>query len=184
MRMISLQRLALLLCFACAPLYPQTAPAPAATEASCQKFVQDFYDWYLPRVLRWKGRSGDLVLKEKPAVLSPELAKALKEDSEAQAKDKSGDIVGLDSDPFLNSQDDGFQKCVAGKTVIQGTSCRVEVSCNFPKQKAESPVTPELTFTGGHWIFVNFHYSVDGKAYDLLKMLKDLREEPQKPQPK
>ena len=175
---------ALLLCFACAPLYPQTAPAPAATESSCQKFVQDFYDWYLPRARTAKGTPDDLVLKEKPTFLSRELFKALKEDSDAQAKDKSGDIVGLDFDPFLNSQDDSFQKCAAGNAVIQGTSCRVDVSCNFPKQKAESPVTPELTFTGGHWVFVNFHYSVDGKAYDLLKMLKDLREERQKPQPK
>lgn len=172
---------ALLLLLACIPLYPQTSPAPAATESSCQKFVQDFYNWYLPKAKTAKGDPDALVLKEKPTFLSRELFKALKEDSDAQAKDKSGDIVGLDFDPFLNSQDDSFQKCAAGKAVIQGSSCRIDVSCNFPKQKSEQPFTPELQFTGGHWVFVNFHYMVDGKAYDLLKMLKDLREDRQKP---
>src|SRR5215469_12476490 len=100
-----------LLLLASAPLYSQTAPAPAATEASCQKFVQDFYNWYLPRTQRYRGRPEDLVLKEKPTFLSRELFKALRADTVAQDKDKSGDIVGLDMDPFLNSQDDSFQKC-------------------------------------------------------------------------
>ena len=171
---------ALLLSLACIPLYPQTSPAPAATETSCRQFVQQFYDWYLPKTQRWKGRPDDLVLKEKPAVLSPELTKGLKEDSAAQSKSHD-DIVGLDFDPFLNSQDDGFERCTAGKTVIQGASCRVDVSCNFPKQKTELLVTPELHFTSGQWIFVNFHYTVDGKAYNLLTMLKDLSDERKKP---
>jgi hypothetical protein len=46
----------------------------------------------------------NLAIKTKSSVFSPQLALALKEDSAAQAK-AEGEIVGLDFDPFLNSQD-------------------------------------------------------------------------------
>lgn len=173
--MITLQRITWLLCLACTPLYPQTAPVPAATETSCRQFVQQFYDWYLPKARTSKIRASDLVLKEKNSALSPELAKELKEDSEVQSN--APDSVGLDFDPFLNSQDDGFQKCAAAKAVIQGESCRVDISCNFPKQRPQKLATPELLFTRGQWVFVNFHYHFDSGDDDLLHVLKTLSEE-------
>lgn len=154
-------------------LYSQKPPD---MENSCRTFVQQFYDWYLPKARTSKGRASDLVLRRKSAVLSPELAKGLKEDSDAQNKAK-GELVGLDSDPFLNTQDPDFEKCVAGKPVCQAASCRVEVSCNFPGQQDGSRVTPELTFNHGQWLFVNFHYHFDSGNDDLLNMLKGLRQE-------
>lgn len=145
-------------------------------ESSCRKFVQEFYAWYLPKARTSKERASDLVLKEKSYVLSRELARQLKEDSDAQNKAK-GELVGLDFDPFLNTQDPDFERCTTGKVVAETTSCRVEISCNFPGQKTQLLVTPELTFASGQWVLVNFHYMVDGKAYDLLTMLKQLSKE-------
>ena len=163
----------LLISLASIPIYSQT-PGSSQREDSCRKFVQQFYDWYLPKARPAKVRASDLVLKEKSSVLSRELARRLKQDSDAQDK-ADGELVGLDFDPFLNTQDPGFEKCVAGNAVCQTASCRVKVTCNFPGQHADkSELTPELQFTNGQWVFVNFHYTVDGKAYDLLTMLKQL----------
>lgn len=158
------------------PLYPQSAPTPAATGDSCRQFVQQFYHWYLPTSQHAKGDPADLALKVKSSAFSPQLAKELKEDFDAQRKAK-GDLVGLDFDPFLNSQDDGFEKCSAGNVVVQNASCRVDVSCNFPRQPVQKLVTPELQFARGHWFFVNFHYHIDSGDDDLLHILKGLRED-------
>jgi hypothetical protein len=168
-------RSCLILFFLSVPMFAQ-APSSQSTEDSCRRFVQQFYNWYLPKAKSSKGRASDLVLKYKSSMLSPELAKELKADSAAQDKAK-GDLVGLDFDPFLNTQDDSFEKCVTGKVVAQATSCRIEVSCNFPSQKTELLVTPELTLTNNQWIFVNFHYHTDSGDDDLLHILKGLREE-------
>jgi hypothetical protein len=165
----------------CGPLYSQTQ-ASQGTEASCRQFVQQFYDWYLPKARTGKARPADLVLKYKSSVLSPELAKQLKADSDAQAKAK-GELVGLDFDPFLSTQDPDFERCTTAKVIAKGASCRVDVSCNFPRQPAEKPVTPELTFTNNQWLFVNFHYHYDSKDDDLLNLLKKLHE-PRKPKSK
>jgi len=166
---------ALLLSLACTPLYPQTAPA--ATETSCRQFVQQFYDWYLLKAKSSNDRASDLVLKEKSYVLSRELAKQLKEDSAAQNRAK-GELVGLDFDPFLNTQDPSFEKCVTGKVVVQAAACRAEVTCNFPgPQGDKSVIKPELTFNGSQWLFVNFHYHFDSGDDNLLNILKGLREE-------
>lgn len=166
----------LVLCFASIPLHSQASHPSGDTESSCRKFVQHFYDWYLVKARSSNDRASNLVLKEKSYVLSRELAKQLKEDSDAQNKAK-GELVGLDFDPFLNTQDPGFERCTTGKVVAQATSCRVEVSCNFPGQKTQLLVTPELRFNGSQWRFVNFHYHIDSGDDDLLNILKGLREE-------
>jgi hypothetical protein len=76
------------------------------TPESVRGFVQGFYDWYVPKALDHKiFRAWDLALKTKSSVFSPELAQALREDSAAQDKAEKGELVGLDFDPFLNSQD-------------------------------------------------------------------------------
>src|SRR5437588_560107 len=78
-------------------------------EKSCRRFVQSFYDWYVTEALKDNGGpASDFALRHRGSVFDPELLQQLKEDSEAQAKAK-GEIVGLDFDPFLNSQDPGEQ---------------------------------------------------------------------------
>lgn len=58
-------------------------------------------------------------------MFSPELFHALCEDSETSKKAK-GEIVGLDFDPFLNSQDP-HARYEVGNVVPAGDSYRVEV---------------------------------------------------------
>ncbi|MGH9553610.1 MAG: hypothetical protein ACRD3W_29785 [Terriglobales bacterium] len=154
----------------------QATAAPDA-KASCQAFVQSFYKWYIARgkaspnsdllTVAMKTRSGDF---------SPELAKQLKEDLAAAAKTPS-EIVGLDFDPILNSQEQEEQY-KAVKVTTKGSSFLVEVcSVSGGKTEAQPAVEPELIQSGGKWQFVNFHYNVDKKPDDLLHILKSLRDE-------
>src|SRR4029077_17549131 len=71
-------------------------------------FVQNFYDWYAPiaRSDRPGPPSDVIAIKSRRSAFTTKLAKALEADEAAQAKVK-GDIVGLDFDPFLASQDPG-----------------------------------------------------------------------------
>src|SRR5262245_61353582 len=70
-----------------------------------QDFVQEFYSWYVPVAANSRsGRPSDLALNSRASAFDPSLARQLKEDSDAQAK-VSGDVVGLDFDPFLAAQD-------------------------------------------------------------------------------
>ena len=153
------------------------APAEQDTRKSCHAFVQNFYDWYLPRAL--KGGYEDGVFRRKSALFSPELLRALKEDFEAQAKVKD-EIVGLDGDPFLNSQDFSEHFVVENVSVKENT-CMAEVRGLQSGKKAEY-VRPELVRNRGRWIFVNFHYAKSEKPPDenLLGLLKSLRMERQK----
>jgi hypothetical protein len=70
------------------------------TQKSCRNFVQQFYDWYVKRP------ELPPALKYRPSAFSPELLRRLKEDGEAQARVRD-EIVGLDFDPILYSQDPG-----------------------------------------------------------------------------
>jgi len=154
-----------------------SAQTPNATETSCRKFVQQFYDWYLPKARTAKVRAADIVLRYKSDAFSPELRRQLKADSTAQAKAR-GELVGLDFDPFLNTQDPSFERCTVGKIASKGGSYWAEVTCKFPGANGEQAhVTPELIFQQGRWVFVNFHYQEGSKEYDLLGMLKALSEE-------
>lgn len=157
------------------------AQSPGATDDSCRKFVQNFYGWYLPRAKKYRsGPASDLVLKYRSRTLSHELFSQLKADSEAQAK--SDEIVGLDFDPFLSAQDDGFERCTAGKVTVKALRYLVEVTCVYPGANADrAKIIPELEFRGTQWLFLNFHYQIDAKEFDLLTLLKQLREERQTP---
>lgn len=98
----------------------------------------------------------------------------LKEDSEAQAK-AVGDIVGLDFDPFLYTQDPA-NRYALGKITTKGESCLVEVG--RPQQRIEKPaVTAELVYRHDQWVFTNFHYGKSAYSQDenLLAILKKLQ---------
>lgn len=160
--------------FSVRPVYGQTA-GEQETQESCRKFVQAFYDWYLSK----EGRSGkmstpsmDIVLKRKAEVLSPELYRLLKEDREAQKK-ATGDIVGIDFDPFLYSQDPSVH-FEAVNVTRKGPSYFVGVY-GVQSGKRQEHVIPELVQQDGHWIFVNFHYGKNQWSDDsnLLQILKD-----------
>ncbi len=163
------------------------ASALQMDEPSCREFVQQFYDWYVSRAelhlkSRLAGPPSNDVLQFRPQSLSAELAQALKEDIEAQAKVKD-DLVGLDFDPFLNSQDVISKFEVAGVRVKDGR-CNAVVN-GIEGGKKQELVMPELTASGGTWVFVNFHYgksefSQDENLLSTLKLLSDERKKASK----
>ncbi len=157
--------------------YPLWAQAQTETEGqqSCRKFVQAFYDWYVPKAVGGHaGRSSDSALKYKRSAFSPELARSLTEDSNAQSK--TSEIVGLDFDPFLGGQDTCEPYSL--KSVKRaGNKCWVEVYGSSCEKRPQPDVVPELELKDGRWFFVNFHYPGLGKDSDLLTTLKDLRKE-------
>jgi len=161
------------------PLSSQSSSAPE-TEQSCRKFVQAFYDWYLTKTLSGKlpSPTPELALKLKPEVFAAELRRRLKQDFDAQSK--AAEIVGLDSDPFLNSQDPSPRFAVVGITRI-GSTYWVDVYGILDSKRREH-VIPELIQQNGHWVFVNFHYGKDKWSDDvnLLSILKTLRDEREK----
>jgi hypothetical protein len=156
----------------------QNGPRPVQSTrgASCRKFAQEFYTWYR-RATEHNGY--EAVLTSKSSLLDRPLLRALRADLAAQ-KRTPGEIVGLDFDPFLNSQD------IADAYTAQGVSQRgdryfVNVFARTGRQNSTRPaVIPELELQHGKWVFVNFHYPGEtprSSGDDLLSILRKLRAE-------
>jgi hypothetical protein len=150
----------------------------ASASDSVKKFVQGFYEWYVPKALSSRSAPAwNAAIKAKSSCFSPELGRKLREDSEAQAK-VEGEIVGLDFDPFLNGQDPDKHYSV-GKVVPQGGGYLVEVHrvvSGKPEEKLTA--TAEVTGKNGQWYFVNFIYPDGHNLLGVLKALKDDRAKP------
>lgn len=159
------------------------AMARPATESGCRKAVQEFYDWYLPRLMKEVHVTAmEQAFRIRPQSFSPELRKALAEDL-AAAKKHPDEIVSLDFEPFVNSQDPAA-KYVAKKVAREAKGYRVEVHAVIEGKPSERPdVIAEVVRQGSHWTFVNFHYpSSDDKepGTDLLKLLRQFKEDRRK----
>ncbi|MDR3690733.1 MAG: hypothetical protein P4L46_15255 [Fimbriimonas sp.] len=139
---------------------------------AARRFVQRFYDWYSPRAMSAKaGPAWNLALKAKTASFSPALRRALRADVNAQAK-STGEIVGLDFDPFLNSQDPEL-RYVAGTPVASRGSYLVGVHGASATKPA---VFAKVESRHGAWRFTNFIYSSGDNLLEVLERLKKLRE--------
>ena len=153
------------------PAGAQTAQKPAASDdvRSCRLFVQKFYDWYWnqfadkaddPNFDKHKLHWYDDAVKLKPAVLNQELIKLIEKD-EAASKAAGGDIVNLEFDPFLNSQDPQG-KYLVSKVSVTSDHCMATIDSGHE--------VAELKKSGSSWLFVNFHYSFyseDGKKKEF-----------------
>ena len=141
-------------------------------EDSARKFAQEFYGWYVPVAAKGnKGPAFEIAIKQKPSFFSPQLLQALQEDAAAQAK-VSDDIVGLDFDPFLSSQDPSNQ-FVLGQIIRKEDGYWVYFYNSKATQKHGKPnVIAVVTQSKGHWYFTNFRFPDGG---DLLKTLKALK---------
>jgi len=154
---------------------------PPQENSPCRRFVQEFYDWYVPFTQKnMNGPTFDTALKRKPTVFSPTLLRALKADSEAQAR--AQEIVGIDFDPFVSSQDPADHYDVR-QARIKNDKCYVEIwrdSARDTSAKTGMPdVIAELRKRAGKWQFVNFRYP-DLKS-DLMTALAGLRKQRSKP---
>ena len=132
-------------------------------------FVQAFYDWYVPLALNDKvWRAWDVAVRRKPQAFTPQLAQLIRPDTEAQRK--ASELVGLDFDPFLNSQDPS-ERFVVGSVMVKGAGCWVKVH-GISEGLLRETLVPEISCKSGHCQFVNFHYDDNGHPADLLTILK------------
>lgn len=152
----------------------------AQTQTSCHQFVQAFYDWYAP-IADASANPGTksespvlLALRSRRDSFTPGLRRLLIEDDRAQSK--AHEIVGIDYDPFLFSQDP-CERYAAEKVTIRNDRCFVEVHPICQGQRREkADVTGELGYQNGHWVFIDFHYLQD-ESGSLLSNLEALRRE-------
>ena len=153
------------------------AAVAADPAAGCGQFVQKFYDWYIARekALNKANSRKDIMevaMKEKRSCFSPDLLKALQEDVAAAHKDP-GEIVGLDFDPVLASQEEP-ERYVVGEVHANGDHYLVDVFGFLEGKKDSKPtVVAELIPKNGQWIFTNFHYDKDNLISVLQQLKKD-----------
>ena len=170
----------ILFSFGVGALQAQTATTPSQLQ-DCGHFVQQFYDWYAAKenaLTKSNSRESalEVSLREKRSSFSPELVKGLKEDLAASNK-SSGEVVGLDFDPFLNAQDIA-ERYLVGRVTPKGDHYLVDVFGVWGGKKKSTPdVVPELAFDSGQWIFTNFHYGktdipVNENLLSVLQILK------------
>jgi hypothetical protein len=116
----------------------------------------------------------EIAIKQKPDVFSQKLLNALKEDPAAQAKSPE-DIVGIDWDPFLNSQDpeDHYE---LGSITEKNGSFRVDIHGVRSGARFKKPsVIAEVKQENGRWLFVNFHRTDGSNLLATLRLLKQSR---------
>lgn len=159
------------------PLQIDTAPPgqKEKTVRSCRDFVQEFYGWYIPLAQKNSPEpTAILAIRQRPSSFGETLKKALNDDHNAQKK--AGEIVGIDFDPFLASQDPALKYDIR-KMVIQDGKCYAEIKS--PDSKSYTyDVRPELKLINAQWRFTNFHYNTDIlDRRDILSILKSLKDQ-------
>lgn len=154
---------------------PAIAQEPSP-EDSALRFAQGFYHWYVPIAVNDnRDPAFAIAIKRKPGFFGSRLLKALQEDAAAQAK-AEGEIVGLDFDPFLNSQDPSNQYFL-GVPAKKKDGYWIDVYHSRTNQKHGKPdITAVVGQSNGHWVFSNFRFPHGG---DLLKTLQELKAERQ-----
>lgn len=150
--------------------------AIAAPSDDAKMFVKEFYDWYGPVASRpHKKPSWILAIEQKPKLFDSKLRDMLRDDYAAQLK-TSGEIVGIDFDPFLASQDPSSRIAV-GSVTMDGENFLVEVKTGARGLKAGgADVVAEVRASNGHYTFSNFHYPKSEDLQSILSTLKRQRD--------
>jgi len=145
--------------------------------------VQSFYDWYLPRALKeTSSPAWEQAIKYKPNVFDGPLRTALKADLAAQAKAKD-EIVGLDFDPFLNSQDpQGKYKVV--KVEEKGLKMFATVRCVVNGNTTPHPIIQVEIYHGREgWLLTNFIADNESLLHILAVQAKKRGDPPPRKRP-
>jgi hypothetical protein len=149
----------------------EAQPARGTTADSVGRAVQAFYNWYLPRTATGTGAPWMRAIRERRALFAPAIIAGLRQDSVASARSPD-EIVGLDGDPFLNSQDP-CDRYEVRRVRRAGERFLADVfgagSCG---RHAQPDVVVEVVRRAGGWRFENFRYS--DPPGDLLALLREL----------
>lgn len=150
---------------ACVPAPDKTekgAPESAAVSGaadSARRVIAEFYDWYVAVALApsTAQRAWYRVLDESPSVLSDSLLRALQRNRELQ-RAAPGVIAGLESDPFLNSQDPCPGYSVASATQSGSTVVVViEPKCGTDRQP-QAHFKVMMTRNDSGWVVTDLEY--------------------------
>ena len=116
---------------------------------SAREFVESFYQWYIRRINSdIPDRFWDSALKYKRSAFSPQLFELLKEDRNAQAR--CIDLVGLDFDPFLYTQEPA-ERYVVGRITQKGQSYMADVyAVRHGEQRGKPDETAEVAEKKNH----------------------------------
>jgi hypothetical protein len=128
------------------------------TKKSCLAFVEEFYNWYVPKARDTNVDSIDLALKDRRSAFSPRLLKGVEA---VEANARRNKEAGLDFDWILNTQDPGDPGdpgYSVRNATLSGSMCRVEVYLQLPEGKFQKDVMPQLSFQNRRWLFANFLY--------------------------
>lgn len=148
-----------------------TSSAGDSDRVLAQNFVRDFYSWYVPIANgHQKGISSDVVLEKKPNLFYKPLLKALKFDAMRRMA-VSGEINGLDFDPFLNSQDPAPRYTPKGVQKWQGLYQVQIFESDSDGSNPRLAVTAEVRVNEGKCEFTNFYYP---KGHSLMALLRRL----------
>ncbi len=152
--------------------------AQVSPEVSCRRFAREFYSWYVPVTQKRLHQPAFVIaLERRTSAFAPSLLRALEADWKAE-QSAQGDIVGIDFDPFVNSQDPA-DRYELRNIKLAGDKCSVEVWSNLPHRSSDKSATPdviaELSRPTGRWQFENFRYPEFNT--DLLTLLASLRKE-------
>jgi len=143
-----------------------------SSSLSAPGFVRAFYDWYVPiarknaHVPAWYA-----VLRRDPPVLNGTLLTALRQDSLSSA-DSPGQIIGIDFDPFLASQDPCERYELGSVTGVGDTQHVAIHSVCSGLRSAEPDLIAEVSMEDDSWVFQNIRYARPNS--DLLKVLNRL----------
>lgn len=123
---------------------------------SARHYVSEFYAWYTPIAYNdstsppWSA-----ILTQSKFRFAPQLTKLLSRDISAKRHCK--ELVGLDFDPFLNTQDPE-PSYVVGNVGQTGKLFRAEIYAGEFKMRSQPSVIAVLKREDGSWIFVDFDY--------------------------
>ncbi len=158
-----------LLAIACRSADTRDAVADARDAESARRFVQAFYDWYVPLGDRAPATRLDSVVARGPQWFTPILQHALQRDVDAQRN--AADIVSVvgDFDPFLNSQDP-CPRYAALAVVPRGTGWQVAVSAQCEGGVATPAVLVDVVREGTDWRFANVRMP-ERPTVDLVSQL-------------
>ena len=139
-----------------------------AVSKSPREFVQECYGWYVPKAVSKSAPAWNVAVEQRASDFTHELVQLLQRDSAAQAACR--ELVGLDCDPFLNSQDPASWYEVGGAKQ-RGRQFQVDLYSEESGRRSKDPsVTVEVSRTGGRWVFVNFVYPDGTNLLDTLKL--------------
>lgn len=134
---------------------------------SARAFVSGFYDWYVPLALQNHAEpTWRIALRHKQVDFDPSLVRLFQADAAAQ--DKCEDLVGLDFDPFLNSQDPA-ERYEVGDIEQQGNTYTAKIYSVIEGQRSSrTEVSASFRRTNNRFVFVNFYYPNGGDLVTIL----------------